>query len=357
MPIDKPDIGAIWVSADAMAGCSEAGIEAGFDVTPYLVRHSIDPEMVRSSRGLISFEAMSNCLETIAREESCPDFGFRLGKMQKPTQFGMISQIQQFAPNVETAINTFLKYRDLYSQSSHWELHRGSEIARLTRYDYTRSPGRRTQILVYSMTRGFMAIRSMIDRDWSPIGVYFAADEFDVSTAMRRFFGAPLFFNSMANEIAFSTSDLDRSIPSANPEMLAALTQYFDRLIAQTARHGPIAQQVIRQLKMRLGSAPCGLPMIAAALGMNIRTLQRCLAAEGTSHRSLLKQARIQAAEQLLENKRMLISEIAAITGYQHLSSFSRAYRNATHCNPTSQKKLRDVERSVWTCNGFVPIT
>jgi Arabinose-binding domain of AraC transcription regulator, N-term len=191
MPFDAAT-NSIWVSADALSGCIEVGSDSGFDVRPYLARHGIDPELIENSRGLLSYQAISECLEDIAESEQFPDFGFQLGRRQNPLQFGMISQVLQFAPTVGEAIRIFLKYRDLYSQSSHWDLRVEDEVARLKRQDLGSKIRRSAQIAILSVTRGFEAIRSMMGKDWTPIGLYLSTDEVMYSGNMRRYFGAPV---------------------------------------------------------------------------------------------------------------------------------------------------------------------
>ena len=142
MPFDAAAT-SVWVSADALSGCVEVAHAMGFDVRPYLAHHGIDPELIENSRGLVSYQAMSDCLDAIALSEKGSDFGFQLGRRQKPLQFGLISQVLQFAPTVGEAIRIFLRYRDLYSQSSHWDLSLDADVARLKRQDF-RSGARRS---------------------------------------------------------------------------------------------------------------------------------------------------------------------------------------------------------------------
>lgn len=329
MELTAKDSDRIWVSADALSGCIEAAQSAGFDIRPYLERHGIDSRLIDSSQGLITYSAMSECLEDVARSEECPDFGFRLGITQKPLQFGLLSQILQASPTVGAAIQIFLKYRDIYSQSSHWEMHVVESIAYLRRYNIHARESKGPQILVYSVTRGFEAIKSLVGPQWAPLGVYFSCDVLERNAELRRHFGSPLFFNSQFDEIAFPESDLEQRLPTGNPELLAALTGYFDRLLPHSTKRGAVGFQVQKFLRARLGTEICSLESIAGSLAMHPRSLQRLLAAEGTSYRALERETRMARAEQMVETTRMQLSDVAMLTGYQHLSSFSRAFKRA----------------------------
>lgn len=333
---------ATWVSADALSGCLEVATEAGFDVRPVLVRHGIDPELIENSRGLISYQAMSDCLEDIARSENCPDFGFRLGRRQKPLQFGMISQVLQFAPTVGEAIRIFLKYRDLYSQSSHWNLAIDEDYARLNRHDFRPGTGRAIQTSILSVTRGFAAIRSLMEPSWTPAAIYLSTPEVEFSQTMRRFFGAPVFFNAQFDEIAFEAADLERALPTGNPEILKALTAHFDRLFPELNNRSALASQVQKQIRLGLAEGSCSLTLIAQHFGMHPRTLQRGLAVEGTSFRQLENEARMLVAKQMVQASRAQLSEVAEASGYRHLSSLSRAYKRGLGTAPSRDRRASE---------------
>lgn len=328
----------IWVSADALAGCMEVARDKGFDIAPYLARHSIDPGLIENSRGLLSYQAIGDCLEDVAACEGCADFGFELGKHQQPLQFGIISQVLQFAPDVGAAIRIFLKYRDLYSQSSYWGLTIDDDVARLRRQELGASAKRSPQIAMLSVTRGFEAIRSMMGPGWSPLAVYLSIEATPNVAALRRYFGAPVFFAASFDEIAFDAADLRQSIPTGNEAILSALTQYFDRLMPEIGKKGAISAQVQKLMRLELENGGMTLGGVARHFAMHPRSLQRALAGEGTSFRELAQETRLALAGQMIETSRAQLSEVAEAAGYKHLSSLSRAYKRSRGTAPSRDR-------------------
>jgi AraC-like DNA-binding protein len=316
----------------------EVAREKGFDLAPYLARHGIDPGLIENSRGLLSFQAIGDCLEDIAAREACPDFGFQLGKHQKPLQFGIISQVLQFAPDVGTAIRIFLKYRDLFSQSSYWGLSIDNDVARLRRQELGASAKRSPQIVMLSVTRGFEAIRSMMGPGWSPLAVYLSIEAPQYVSALRRYFGAPVFFAASFDEIAFDAADLLQPIPTGNEAILAALTEYFDRLMPELGKKGAISAQVQRLMRVELENGGITLDGVARHFAMHPRSLQRALAIEGTSFRELAQETRLALARQMVEASRAQLSEVAEAAGYRHLSSLSRAYKRSRGTTPSRDR-------------------
>jgi AraC-like DNA-binding protein len=67
---------------------------------------------------------------------------------------------------------------------------------------------------------------------------------------------------------------------------------------------------------------------------MATATLQRRLGAEGTSFQRVKDQSRREAAECLLRDDTLTVSEIAARLGFSDASSFVRAFRKWTGRTP-----------------------
>ena len=78
------------------------------------------------------------------------------------------------------------------------------------------------------------------------------------------------------------------------------------------------------------------LTMVAEALDLSPRTLQRGLAAHRLTHSQLVNQARLNKACQLLSKHELEINEIARATGFATPSGFSRAFQTWTGKSPRS---------------------
>ncbi|MDF2154612.1 AraC family transcriptional regulator [Vibrio sp. CAU 1672] len=75
---------------------------------------------------------------------------------------------------------------------------------------------------------------------------------------------------------------------------------------------------------------------VAAALNMNIRTLNRHLALQNTSYRGVVEKYKLEKALHLLEAGRVNMTEIAYQLGFSDLSTFSRAFKRWTGSSPLS---------------------
>jgi AraC-like DNA-binding protein len=76
-------------------------------------------------------------------------------------------------------------------------------------------------------------------------------------------------------------------------------------------------------------------------LGASKRTIQRQLAAEGTTYSRTLEETRAEAARDLLEGTDASLSEIARRLGYTNLSNFNRAFRSWAALSPRAFRAQR----------------
>ena len=67
---------------------------------------------------------------------------------------------------------------------------------------------------------------------------------------------------------------------------------------------------------------------------MSPRKMQRHLAEEGTSYKSLLNDARVDLARNYVREARLNVTEIAFVLGFADTSTFSRAFKRWTGMSP-----------------------
>jgi AraC-like DNA-binding protein len=103
------------------------------------------------------------------------------------------------------------------------------------------------------------------------------------------------------------------------------MQQRVAELVAQSGED--IASQLRRRLPALLASRRASIGDAAKGLGLAVRTLNRRLAAEGTSFATLRDEARYTMARQLLRGTAMPVTEIAEQLGYANASALTAAFR------------------------------
>lgn len=116
--------------------------------------------------------------------------------------------------------------------------------------------------------------------------------------------------------------------------------------IDQVAQVSPLRKNAVRRavdlLGQRLADADVTATDIASSMGMSVRTLHRCFASEGLAFAPVQRDLRMQAAAQILAQKRFSFLDMAAVgrrCGINDASNFVREFHRAFGCTPAKWRK------------------
>jgi AraC-like DNA-binding protein len=177
-------------------------------------------------------------------------------------------------------------------------------------------------------------LKALLGNHWHPSAICFRHCNALDDSRHQRLFGTTVQFNCLMDGIVCRTSDLDRALPSADPEMARYVQQYLNS-IREDSRTA-LLEQVHQMIWMLLPTGRCSVEQVAAYLGRDRRTLHRQLTREGETFSSLLDQVRKELASRYLANPHHPLSEIAAVLGFSELSAFSRWFSRLFDCTPSS---------------------
>lgn len=107
---------------------------------------------------------------------------------------------------------------------------------------------------------------------------------------------------------------------------------------------GRLSFAVARVVASLFDGGPPTPAEVAAELGTSERTLQRRLAEEGTSLRTIAGQQRYGRARALLSDPRLSIADVSARLGYRNAPAFTRAFRSWSGLTPAEfRRAMRGV--------------
>ncbi|WP_169796730.1 helix-turn-helix domain-containing protein [Chondromyces crocatus] len=156
--------------------------------------------------------------------------------------------------------------------------------------------------------------------------------ERDQQAACEAFFGAPNHFGCEEDALAFDASLLDCPLLTADPAVSLALDEHVRRL-GDRARRDEFVEAVRVAVARTLPGAP-KVSLLARALGVSTRTLQRRLSERGTHLQALLDEVRRERAVALLEDPKVPIATLAERLGFAESAPFFRAFRRWTGTTP-----------------------
>lgn len=168
-------------------------------------------------------------------------------------------------------------------------------------------------------------------------------------------FHAPLVFNAPFDALIFKREDMEAPLPTANEAMALLHDRFAGEYLARFSESR--VTHKARQVLCRL--LPQGEPkreMVAQALHLSQRTLQRRLQEEGTSFQALLDDTRRELAEQYLAQPNMTLLETAYLLGFADPSNFFRAFRRWFDATPGEYRaRLADALAKVAVSDARTP--
>lgn len=157
--------------------------------------------------------------------------------------------------------------------------------------------------------------------------------------AYRRYFKAPVVWESPAFCLYFSRAYFERPNMHADPELAKASAQMAAHYFSGLFSNQGYTHLVRREINQALAQQNLGLADIARKLNLSERSLQRQLNEEGTSFRELQEQLKKEAAQRYVTTTAMSISQIAYTLGFNDAGNFSRAFKRWFGDSPLGYRK------------------
>lgn len=155
--------------------------------------------------------------------------------------------------------------------------------------------------------------------------VSFAVPQPFGNAAYERFLGCETVPGKVA-ELVFRADDLRIPFVTRNDSLWAFFEPELRRRLAELETDDSAAAQVRCVLVELLPAGRGSMACTARALAMSTRTLQRKLAAEGTTFTAQLNHVRELLAKSYLDDQSLSAMEIALLLGYGDANSFYRAF-------------------------------
>lgn len=275
----------------------------------------IDQETGITSEGSIACHDFVRLVEALAKEANDEAFGLHFVEALPPRPAGVFYHIVFNSWSLRDAFRAFARFLGLLTDAFRIRYHEDE-------------------------TTGWRA-RQLTGENSIPTGVDMSRSEPKNRAEFLRVFGIMPNFAQTENRIGFPLRTLALPLPSANPELFTSATDYGTQLLGLTKFSSSFATAVANYIANALQRGDAGEVRAAAALGVTVRTLQRNLAAEGTSFKTLTEETRKRLARHYLINTNMSLTAIAFLLGYSELSAFSRAARVLLGDTPSNLRKRR----------------
>jgi AraC-like DNA-binding protein len=327
---------------------------AAVDPEPLLWWAGIDPESLEDADNVVPFRSASRLLARAAAVTAREDLGLELGRRFDLDTLGIAGLVARHSPTVGAALNNLLRYMPLHGRGGVPLL---AVDGRFVSLGYAlQEPGVEAadQVQDLAIAAAVNVLRGLCGSEWRPCEIRLAHRAPADAAPWRRHFGCAPRFDACDSAVAFAAAWLDRPVPGANPARLLEL----ERLAAdlELADGRTTTQRARAAVRTALAHRSCTAERVCHVLGVSYRTLNRRLAAEGTTFQAIVDSVRTDVATRLLAQTDMPLTEIADALDFSDLSAFSRAFSRWTGHPPSRARRAAALEaRSRETAGHAAP--
>ncbi|WP_280404297.1 AraC family transcriptional regulator [Nocardia brasiliensis] len=334
---------AIMARAAGLRGYRQLADELGGDGAALLRRFGITPEALDSDDAILTSESMGWALEIAATELDCPDFGLRLAARQSLDVLGPLAVAMLNADTVGAALSCLQRY--LFVQ------HAGLAIQLCPDPEQQRGMlalHYRDMAEVTSFSQGVdhgaglvhRYLRHGVGGDYGLRAVHLPHAQRAPLSRYLEFFGAEVRFDMPTTLFRFPGELLVRPLVDRDPMLHKLAMDYLARNYSELDQ--TMTARVRLAVDRALVESSADIATVADMLTIGERSLQRALAAEGTTFTAVLDTARRDATYRLLCETDLPMGRITALVGLREQSALTRVVRRWYGTTP---QRIRSAAR------------
>ncbi len=326
------------IRGTSLTGFGELVTELGGDPDLLLHRAGIRPGDIARFDSFFTYRAMMHVMETAAAATATTDFGLRLGARQGIDILGPVGVAARTSATVADALQIFEHYLAAYSPAIgvHVEPLPGDEVAFFEFKVLLADPPAHPQTIELSLGVALQVFRFMLGARYSPTVVHLPHEPLSAREEYLRYFSCTTRFEQRRAGFTIPVRDLERPLVQDQQAHRAVLT-YLDTVID---RHDRTMRTSIRELvRQLLPTGAATLTVISAQYRIHPKSLQRRLAAEGTSFAALVDDVRREMTQHYLRDTGITLAHLARELGYAEQSVLTRSCRRWFGASPAALRK------------------
>jgi len=315
----------------------------GLDTDSMVNLLGVDRERCRGPEHLLSAEIEEALWLAIVRQAQARGVAIEMARSLGRGAFRSVEYLSRTSATLGGALSSFIAFHRILHGRKVFAFERGEGQVWTLRYD---SPHwQNGEIEPYAAEFALACVlvvgRDAAELEWSPLSVGFAHEAPEDDSPHREFFGCPVRFAQVADEMSLDATLLDLRMREADPVLASVLEAYVMRAVEELAPEPGVAEAVRRVITEALPEGAPGLDEVARRVGMSSRALQRRLLAEGRGFLDLLEEVRAALARRYLQRRELSVPSIAFLLGYSDATAFHRAFKRWTGKTPVEYRRSK----------------
>lgn len=305
----------------------------------WMLRHAgISPSALKDKENRMPADAVLGLLEHSARRSGYDSFGLLMAQSRSFASLGPLSLLLERVDTLREVVREAMTRRRLMNDVHLLDITEVDGTAMIQIDLLPQYASTQTTDFVVGIAYGVFTGAS--GGQWTPASVHLTRQAPEDLGAWRRFFAAPIEFQSTFNGFSCTSASLDRPIPLANAEMADNARRLLDLVVLPPAE-ALVTDRARRAITSLLPSGQFSLQAVATKLSLSPRAVQRELEAEGQSFARLLREVRRDLARNYLKSSAHSITAIAEQLGYASPSAFTRWFSGEFGTSPQAWRKAQ----------------
>ncbi|WP_194411252.1 AraC family transcriptional regulator [Microbacterium cremeum] len=326
------------IRGTSLLGFAELVEELGADADELLARAHLTCGALGDHDTFVDYRSVVAVLEAASVATGAGDFGRRLGERQGIEILGPLGVAARTAPTVGEALHAIEHYMTVYSPALAVRVVPGAAATVATfewRILAERPPSHR-QAAELALGVTCRVFRLLAGPDFLPSTVLLRHEPLVERSDYVRYFGSPVEFSAPVYGFRFPAALLGRPLGS-DSAVHAVVQDYLNTIAVPTA--STTTDAVVALIRRMLPTGALDLDLVAAHLAQHRRSLQRQLAAHGTTFARLLDDVRRDEAVRYLRDTDMPLGQLAGVLGLSEQSALTRACRRWFGATPSEIRR------------------
>jgi AraC-like DNA-binding protein len=319
--------GMAWSGFDRAAANAEGGAEAVFGSIGVPLSIVDRPGMQATFRQYVAY------FEAMARLSNEEDFGHRFGLRTRAARSGIPGHLILNARRFRDGIQDLGRTLPTLAQGLGIELVEDRDPPALI-WSIAPDMGDATQFMRFVPAYLLRMLQAHRGGQWRPRRMLHAVAAPRRARLYASQLGCPLVFEAPINAIEIERRDLHASKSGVDRHVHALLTTYAEYLLANEPLFESMRDAVASAIRDGLALGHTDLEFVTRRLGMSTRTLQRKIAACGTSFTAIRDETRFELARSMLARSDLSIGEIAYRLAYSEIAAFTHAFAKRFGASP-----------------------
>jgi AraC-like DNA-binding protein len=311
----------------------EVGVAAGVGRELLMNAAGVTDADLRDPDARVPVAAEIAVWQVLAKKVSDPGFGVRVGASWSIRHSGLLGYLMCFSATLRDALRRVERYGRIFTEAVEFKLEEGRPDVAFAFCHPTLGPGQpfAQDARLAAVLR---ASREITGINIVPLEVTFTYAQPSGTLAHREHFQCPVRFGARTAHMILRASDLELPSVRVDETLAHYLSKHAEHVLASLVQ-GETTQHAARAaVWSMLADGKPSLERVAVALRVPPRTLQRRLAAEGTSLHGEIEEIRRTMAIAALRNRSVGISDVAFALGYAEPSTFFRSFKRWTGTTP-----------------------